>query len=101
VVSCHDDTTVSLAAHREVARRFARGRVLDVQAGHDPFVADPGARRLLWGEIDRAVARRRPDRRERSRERSRESNGECQGLPRPRRDRIRTGPGNKARPFLL
>jgi len=40
VGSCRADRTVSLSAHQRIASRFPRGRVIDLDGGHDPFSSD-------------------------------------------------------------
>lgn len=53
VGSCGADRTVSLSAHRRIAGRFPRGRVIDLDGGHDPFASEGAVR--WWTAIERML----------------------------------------------
>lgn len=55
IASCLRDHTVSLSAHRRVARRFRRARVIELDCGHDPFFAPPVVREQWWSAIDASL----------------------------------------------
>jgi lysophospholipase len=50
VGSCQADRTVSLDAHQRITNRFPRGRVIDLDGGHDPFTSDGAVR--WWSAIE-------------------------------------------------
>jgi lysophospholipase len=56
VVSCRRDRTVSRRAHRDLPPLLPHARVVELDAGHDPFFAGRDARTALWEVIDRAAA---------------------------------------------
>jgi alpha-beta hydrolase superfamily lysophospholipase len=50
VGSCRADRTVSLDAHQRITKRFSRGRVIDLDGGHDPFTSAGAVR--WWSAIE-------------------------------------------------